>query len=95
MVNKIESYKKKSIITIHGRNFKKFPIDSYYNSKDTELLHFLYENKEDKLVQFGGTGVMGFHTDLFKLDLNYLIMDLNYILNHEFLFFIFLTFGLE
>lgn len=71
MVNKIEAYRRKFIITLHGRNFKNFPIRSYYDGKVTEVLHFRQTLNEDKKVQFGGTGVMGFHTDLFKVDIDY------------------------
>jgi glycosyltransferase involved in cell wall biosynthesis len=71
IVNKIEQYKRKNIITVHGRNFDRFPIKSYYNDPNKEILHFKYKLKQDSVVQFGGTGVMGFHTDLFKIELDY------------------------
>lgn len=70
MVDKIEQYKRKSIVTTHGRYFDSFPINSYYN-KATTVLHFKNKLDYDTKVQFGGTGVMGFHTDLFKIDMNY------------------------
>jgi len=70
VIDKIEEYNRKSIITFHGRSFNEFPINSYYNVK-TNVSHFKSRLNEDIKVQFGGTGVMGFHTDLLKLDLNY------------------------
>ena len=70
MIDKIEEYNRKSIITIHSRNFPYFPITSYYN-KVTTVYHFRHEMVSDKKVQFGGTGVMGFHTDLFKVNMDY------------------------
>lgn len=70
MIGKIEEYKRQSIITIHGRLFEKFPISSYYNKAAT-VYHFRNKLNEDKVVNFGGTGVMGFHTDLFKINIDY------------------------
>ena len=70
IIDKIEEYNRESIITFHGRSFNEFPINSYYNVK-TNVSHFKSRLNEDIKVQFGGTGVMGFHTDLLKLDLNY------------------------
>ena len=66
MIGKIEEYHRKNIITIHGRSFKNLPISSYYNRAST-VYHFIHEMVNDKKVQFGGTGVMAFHTDLFKI----------------------------
>lgn len=70
MVNKIEEYSRKSIMTLHSRSFKSFPIKNYYSS-DANVIHFLSKNDVDTKVQFGGTGVMAFHTDLFKLPMSY------------------------
>jgi glycosyltransferase involved in cell wall biosynthesis len=70
IIDKIEEYNRESIITFHGRSFDEFPIDSYYNIK-TNVSHFKRRLNEDTKVQFGGTGVMGFHTDLFKIGLEY------------------------
>ena len=70
MIDNVENYNRKSIITLHGRNFKEFPIKSYYNSSRTSY-HCLYDVSDNIEVQFGGTGVMCFHTDLFKIDINY------------------------
>lgn len=70
MIGKIEEYNRNSIITIHGRSFNEFPIKSYYSSP-SNLYHFNQILNQDVKIQFGGTGVMAFHTDLFKLDIEY------------------------
>jgi hypothetical protein len=58
------------IVTYHGRNFKTFPVGSYYRSA-TERYGCLQRVKNDVKVQFGGTGVMCFHTNLLKLPIGY------------------------
>ena len=71
LISKIEEYKRKCIITFHGRSFSEFPIKSYYRDKSKKVYHFNETLKNDVKVQFGGTGVMGFHTDLFKIGVEY------------------------
>lgn len=70
MVDKVNQYNRKSIITLHARTFNSFPINSFYNSKST-VYHFKKSLDKDRKVQFGGTGVMCFHTDLFKVPIEY------------------------
>lgn len=70
MIKKINEYGKKNIITLHGRNFNKFPINSYYKSQ-SDKYHCLHDVSQDVKVQFGGTGVMCFHTGLLKLNIDY------------------------
>ena len=70
MIKKVNQYGKKNIVTLHGRSFKKFPISSYYNSESNRY-HCLHEVKNDVEIQFGGTGVMCFHTDTLKLNIDY------------------------
>ena len=70
MVNKVNEYGRKSIITLHARSFQSFPITSFYG-RNTIVNHFKHINTEDCKVQFGGTGVMCFHTDLFKVPIEY------------------------
>jgi hypothetical protein len=71
LIEKVEEYNRKSIITLHGRSFSSFPIKSYYKSPGRRI-HCLYKHLNDEFVQFGGTGVMCIHTDLLKnLDINY------------------------
>jgi len=70
LIEKVEKYNRKSIISLHGRSFNSFPINSYYKSPGKRI-HCLHESLNDEVVQFGGTGVMCFHTDLLKLNINY------------------------
>lgn len=72
MIAKCKEYGNSRVMTLHGRNFASFPITSYYKSA-TERYACLDTVKKNVLVQFGGTGVMCFHTDLFKLDLDYFV----------------------
>jgi glycosyltransferase involved in cell wall biosynthesis len=70
MIGKIEEYKRKSIVTLHSRSFESFPIKNFYG-RHSIVNHFNSINPNDIKVQFGGTGVMAFHTDLFKIGMDY------------------------
>lgn len=70
LIDMVDKYERKKIITLHGRNFNTFPIKSYYNDK-IYLSHFSKTQNNDEKVQFGGTGVMAFHTDLLKINIDY------------------------
>ena len=70
MISNCKKYNNKKIITLHGKNFDEFPIISYYNSKK-QIYHFLDEQNKDIKVQYGGTGVMCFHTSLLKTSIEY------------------------
>lgn len=70
MIDKCKEYGNTKVITLHGRSFKKFPITSYY-SDATERYSFLHLIRQNVKVQFGGTGVMCFHTDLLKLPIDF------------------------
>lgn len=70
MVGKSKEYGDKKVITLHGRNFSKFPVGSYYKSA-SERYSCLGKVKNDVKVQFGGTGVMCFHSSLLKIPLSY------------------------
>lgn len=72
MISRCKDYNHTRVITLHGRSFDKFPIISYYKSA-TERYSCFQELKTNGFVQFGGTGVMCFHTSLFKLPLEYFI----------------------
>jgi glycosyltransferase involved in cell wall biosynthesis len=69
MISKCKFYNNKSIITLHGRNFKTFPIKSYYNSAN-ERFYFFQDLNKDVEVQFGGTGVMCFHSSILKKNID-------------------------
>jgi hypothetical protein len=70
MIAKCKEYGNTKVITLHGRNFSIFPILSYYRGASERYSCLQKVNKNTK-VQFGGTGVMCFHTDLFKLPISY------------------------
>jgi len=69
-IKKCKEFNNKKVVTYHGRNFSSFPISSYYKSA-TERYTCLNKVDKDVKVQFGGTGVMCFHTSLMKIPLNY------------------------
>lgn len=70
MIAKCKEYGDTKIITLHGRNFSNFPIQSYYGSAK-DRFSCLHEVRRNEKVQFGGTGVMCFHTKLLKLPIDY------------------------
>jgi len=72
MIAKCKEYGNTRVMTLHGRNFSSFPIASYYRSA-TDRYACLNAVNKNVIVQFGGTGVMCFHTDLFKLPIEYFI----------------------
>lgn len=69
MISKCNEYNNEKIVTLHGRSFSNFPILSYYRSA-SERYSCLNQVKNDVKVQFGGTGVMCFHTSLLKKSIN-------------------------
>lgn len=69
-IKKCKEFNNKKVITYHGRSFGSFPIASYYKSAN-ERYACLQRVKQDVKVQFGGTGVMCFHTSLLKIPINY------------------------
>ena len=62
MIKALEKY---DVVTLHGRSFHYYPIKSYYKNPDVKV-SCLNESLNDTIVQFGGTGVMAFHTKDFK-----------------------------
>jgi hypothetical protein len=64
MIQAIERYNHKAVISVHGR-LMKGEIKSYYHFKESEL--FLYNNVYlDAPCNEIGTGVMALHSDMFK-----------------------------
>jgi len=59
MISKIDHHN--CIVSCHGRKFN-YPIKSYYRS--AKSFHCLQHVKMDVRVNCGGTGVMGFRTDI-------------------------------
>lgn len=70
MVARCKEYSNQRVITLHGRKFQSFPIQSYYKSH-SEYYHCLQPMRKNVLVQFGGTGVMCFHTSLLKIPFHF------------------------
>ena len=66
MVARCKEYSNQRVVTLHGKKFSSFPIQSYYKSH-SEYYHCLQPMRKNVLVQFGGTGVMCFHTSLLKI----------------------------
>jgi len=65
LIEKYNEYSEKHIICLHGRTFHQYPVTSYYQSPHHSF-RCLGDVSNDNFVHFGGTGVMMFHTDLFK-----------------------------
>lgn len=70
MIDGVEKYHRKKIVTLHGRYYNEFPIKSYYKSY-SKFYHCLHKIINDNPVHIGGTGVMCFHTDTIKIPINY------------------------
>jgi hypothetical protein len=66
MIEAIERYDRKAIITVHGNNIK-HPFINYYKSMEPVL--FRSELRQDTSVDFPGTGTMAFHTDTMKFSI--------------------------
>lgn len=69
MIEKYNYYKRQYIVTLHGRTFFQYPVQSYYRSP-CHSNRCLGTVLKDVFIHFGGTGVMMFHTDLLKFDYN-------------------------
>jgi hypothetical protein len=67
MIEKIKEYN--CIVTLHGRQFKIRPIKSFRRSA-TLNFHCLYHKSLDVKLDIGGTGVMGFDTQRFRLSID-------------------------
>jgi hypothetical protein len=65
--DKIKEYN--CIVTLHGRQFRIRPIKSFRRSA-TLNFHCLYHKSNDVLLDIGGTGVMGFDTQRFRLSID-------------------------
>lgn len=70
MIKSLKKYDNNIIVSHHGRIMKKNAID-YYNDID-EGFRCLDDTHQEKKIDFGGTGVMGFHTNKVNgLDFSY------------------------
>lgn len=61
-------HKHKAIATWHGRVFKK-PYSGF--NAFSKVIRFNEDNREPVVVDIGGTGVMGYHTDIFNISYDY------------------------
>ena len=66
LIDKIEQYQRRAIITLHGRVMPQRKVVSYYKDR-FEIYRCLGTGDYDVRVHVGGTGVMGFHSDTFKI----------------------------
>jgi hypothetical protein len=64
LIAKIKEYH--CIVTLHGKIFANRPIQSYHKSFTTNI-HCLHTCERDTVVDVGGSGVMAFDTNDFKL----------------------------
>lgn len=69
MIDYVEKYERKCLITMHGRKYTRYPIQSIFEP-ESKLYHFCETVEKDVEVDLGGTGVMCFHTDLMKIPLS-------------------------
>lgn len=70
MIRKIEQYGRKALITCHGRTFPKRELKSYYRDK-LEGFRCLGTVDRDVQVDSGGTGVMAWHSDLWRPEMDW------------------------
>ena len=70
LLSGIEKYERKAVCSFHGRRFASFPVESYYRGKTRHVCRCLGTQDNDQEIHFGGTGVMGFHTDTLKVELS-------------------------
>lgn len=68
MIEGIEFYRRKAVISFHGRNFGRFPIQNYYRAA-IRRYYCLRRLAHDVPVHVLGTGCMGFHTSALKLSM--------------------------
>ena len=62
MIAGVERYGRKAVVSLHGRRFTAFPVESYYRGT-RESFHCLAEQLQYEPVHCPGTGVMCYHTD--------------------------------
>ena len=71
MVLGIEKYERLAIVTLHGRNLKPGKRTGFYDPANRLDVHrCLMDVPVDVRVEFGGTGVMAWHTDTFTFDVS-------------------------
>lgn len=68
MIDGYNKLKTPAVVTLHGRIYKKCPLQSYYNDP-YYIYHFRANLVENKLVQVGGSGVMMIDTNILKISM--------------------------
>ena len=68
MVEAVERYDG-AVVSLHGRSFSSFPIESYYRTPSARV-RCLGAQDKDVPVQFPGSGVMCYHTDAITFSLD-------------------------
>lgn len=67
MIQKIEQYNRRAIVSALGRIMIQPPINSYYSTKNRRhYFHTFEHTKKDQRCQILGTGVMGWHSSAYK-----------------------------
>lgn len=69
MIRKLQEYDNKIIVTCLGRTILNFPIKKYYKSSEIDKIG-CFQECTDTWVHIAGSGVMAFHTDYFRPDLD-------------------------
>lgn len=69
MIAGIEKYKRKALLTGHGRRITQMPCPSYYNER-AEFFQCTKECKKYERIHITGTGVSAWHSDTFTIDLS-------------------------
>lgn len=69
MIEGIERYQRKAVMTLHGKFVRRFPIQSFYG-RDFIKFRCLEEVGRDVKVHIPGTGVMAWHTDTIRFDID-------------------------
>ena len=68
MVKGIEKYKRKAVISLHGRRFDLLPVKSYYHGHSSAF-SCLMACKKDEPIHVCGTGVLAYHTSTIQVDI--------------------------
>lgn len=78
MINKIEQYERKAVVTLHGRVWSDIPIYSFYRDRKEGInipgggmFRCTEQVIGDHRVHCGGDGVMAWHTDTLKMRYEY------------------------
>jgi hypothetical protein len=68
MISKIEEYKRKAVVSLHGRTLN-LPITAYYSGANKQYI-FTKEVKQDVPVHVIGTGCMAYHSDTIQVSID-------------------------